>query len=133
MDLLEIEPVSDSPLEEMVLQIPLSCRSGEVERDGEWPPNFSSFFFEALLLILLREFIIYKYKGQRSSSNVHWDEVDAILSRFTFRTFLIMISILKIDINKKKYWLLHDRVELFKLDNITYGIKGIHIKGLDFK
>lgn len=44
-----------------------------------------------------------------------------------------MISILQIDINKKKYWLLHDRVELFKLDNITYGIKGIHIKGLDFK
>lgn len=35
LDLLEIEPVSDSPLEEMVLQIPLSCRSGEVERDGE--------------------------------------------------------------------------------------------------
>lgn len=35
LDLLEIEPVSDSPLEEMVLQIPLSCRSGEGERDRE--------------------------------------------------------------------------------------------------
>lgn len=44
-----------------------------------------------------------------------------------------MMSILKIDINKK-YCLLHDRrVEMFKLDNITYGIKGVHMKGLDFK
>lgn len=61
---LEMEPESDSPLEEMVLQIPLSCKSGEGEgeRDREFPPNFSifSFFLEALLLILFSEFIIYQ-------------------------------------------------------------------------
>lgn len=64
LDRLEIEPESDSPLdEEIVLQMPLSCKSGEGERDRDWPPYlsiFSSFFLEALLLMLLRECIIYK-------------------------------------------------------------------------